>query len=355
MKPSYYLAVISVLVLGMTVASCSGTPKVRYDKVSNLQNTVIGEGYAWGDDAERKATEAAVLEATVLSVPRSVEFNFLKVDGYEMLKTEKVEYGETKILTTEKLPDGGVRVTVEGKRSSESMRAMRFMTAAHFSITSRLPTFRERVEQVNRRLFDRAMKHFAKRNYGEVPEKLKGNFTFFNIERQDNGTSKMVAKVSVFAGTGKGALTKQEKGMVLMNAWRAQCANGKGEKASPVFQKAIDVYPSSAFYEEYAMFEMSQNRFENAIRALTRATKINPQEVKYYKILYQLYKKTDNQPKMEAMQTQLEELEAWDENPGEDITSGFRYHTKIKWSDGGNENEKEGMIHFRDADIEEDE
>ena len=355
MKPSYYLTMISVLMLGVTIASCSGTPKVRYNKVSNLQNTVIGEGYAWGDDAEQKATAAAVLEATVLSVPRSVEFNFLKVDGYEMFKTEKVEYTETKILATEKLPDGGVRVTVEGKRSSQSMRAMRFMNAAHFTITSRLPTFKERVEQINLRLFDKALKHFAIRNYGEVPEKLKGNFTFFKIERQDDGISKMEAKVCVFAGTGKGALTKQEKGMVLMNAWRAQCANGKGEKASPVFQKAIKIYPNSAFNEEYAMFEMSQNRFKNAINALTEATKISPHEVKYYKILYQLYKKTENQPKMDTMQAQLEELEAWDENPGEDITSGFRYRTKIKWSDGSNENEKEGMIHFRDADLEEDE
>ncbi|RJO66618.1 MAG: hypothetical protein C4523_11885, partial [Myxococcales bacterium] len=290
-------------------------------------------------------------EALALSVPRSIEFTYFRVGPYMMFKTEKVESAEIKIVETKQLPDGGYVALAQAARSSEAQRWMKFKTAAVFEVECEGETLRERYQRCETSIYDRAMQVFAVRKFGELPEKLKGNYTFFFLDREDDGKDEMTAKVMVFVGfLGSGKLEPEEKGMVLMNAWRNAVARGAGGLGAAIYKQAIKAYPNATYAKEFGLYEFSQNRLDNAIMAINDAIKIAPYEVEYLKILYQIYKKKNDQGKMDELQKKLQELESWDENPGEDITGAFQYKSKITWTERGDEKTPSGIIQFREMD-----
>ncbi len=341
--------VLPLLILGL-FAGCAYTPKVEFAK-ANAEKTVVGVGYGWGEKAEEKARTAAINETTVLAVPRSIEFTYLRVGPYTMFKTDKVDEADLTLGDPEKLPDGGIKITATAPRSTESLRAMQFMTVAHFEVACEGDTFKARLKKCNGLMYERAMSASATRKFGTVPEKIRGNFTFFDIDRQDNGKSKMTVKAKAFVGfLGTGKLDASEKSMVLMNAWRRTCASGNGDKASPIFRQAYKANPNARQAMEYALFEMKENRLKNAIWATKAAIKINPHELDYVKVLYQLYKQTGDTASMNKIQDKLVELEAWEENPGADITTGLSYKQTIRWTSGEEESNSSGMINFREVD-----
>ena len=345
--------ILSVALFAALLLTCGCSKKVRVEiKQIKAKPEVEVTGYGWGDMGEEQAIKAARLEATSLAIPRSMEFTFLQVPPYSLFKTEKVEYTNVEIAETEQLPDveGTWVAKATARRSNATLQAMRHMRVISFNLTCKAETFEERVAECNSRLYETAMIESAKKHFGKFPEKMRGNFTFFYINREDNGKDSLKLETAVFVGfLGAGEITREERSTVLTNAWNNAVKNGQGAQAAPIYRMAFEAYPNSAFAKEFALFEMSENRLDNAILALNDAIKLNPHDLELVKILYQLYKKQGDTAMMDKIEDKLVELEAWEENPGADITNTFKYRYKVKWTEEG-ESEPSGMIHFREID-----
>jgi len=351
-KHTLVIILVMITAAGMLLA-CGGKTKVEFKSKQVVAPKIIGIGYGFGDGAEKKAREAAVFEATAQCDPRSIHFDYLRVDSYTMFKMDKVGSCDINIVKTEKLDNGGVMVVAEALRTREALKNMRFMTTVNFTLNCKGDKLRRRAEKCNSLIYEKALTHFAQKQYDSVPEKMKGNFTFFLIDKMDDG-KKMTVNVSAYVGLAKGKLDKAEKSMVLMNAWRSQCALGNGDSAAPIFAKAMKLTPNATYAEEYAVFELSRNNLKVARKGIKKAIKLSPYESKYLKILYQIEKQSGNEAGMAEVQKSLEEMEAWEDNPGADLTNNFQYRTKVRWEEGGKQ-DSGGMIHFREATDEDDE
>ncbi len=344
------LTAVFVAVLATAFIGCSGVPKVEYKKIRPFPQ-VFTKGYGWGENAEEIATHQALLEAAALTKPRAIEFTYLRVGPYEMFKTEQVEEIDAKVLGAKALQDGGMVATVQTNRDQEALREMKYMVSANFKHVCKAPTFRARHEKCQGEIYERAMKEFAVRKFGKVPEKLLGNYTFFVLNREDDGKKTLTLNVAVVVGfLGTGKLSKDEKGMVLMNAWRSACASGAGQRATPIFKQVMATNPSAEFAKEYAAFEMAAKRYNNSIAAMRKAIKMNPHDLENYKVLYQLYKQKGDSASMAKVEQKLVEMEAWEENPGADITSTLQYKQRVRWTEAGDERSPSGLIQFREVD-----
>jgi hypothetical protein len=336
------------LALTLTAIACSSRPEVVFQRGGYLSEEVTGVGIAWGDKAREKATKEAIAEATAKALPRALEFTYLRVDQYVMFRTTLAERAKTEVVSTETLPDGGVKVVAKAVRGSQSMTAMRHMQTANITFTCQGETYRERWEACEALIYSSALEAYAMRNYNKVPEKMRGNFTFFEITREDNG-KKMVVNAISFVGMGAGQLEPRERGMVLMNAWRRMAQAGKGEESIELYKRAFEAYPNANIAEEFALFEMNQNRLNYAAWAIRQAIKLNPYEMRYMKMLYEIYKKQGDTVRMAKLQKELEELEAWEDDMGEDITSTATFSTEIRWTNSQGETEEEGTVRFQDS------
>ena len=349
-----------LLAMLLLASACSGTPKYVFKK-SRVLPPIMATGYGWGDKAEEKAKREAEKLATAMVIPNSLEFNYLQVDSYSMFKIKKVDYTDIKILKTQQLEDGGYSAIAQGQRSNQVIKDMRFKRPLHFEVECEGETFAERTQSCTGQFLQKAAMLTALNRFKEIPKKMRGGFTLYSMERIDDGKDEQVLKAVVFVGIkGKGDLEPEERAMVLMNAWHNTVAHDQNVDATALYQKAmatmkkmIGYVPAANFAREYALFEMSHNRLQNAIAGIKDALLINPHEMEYNKILYQLYKKSGNKAKMEEIQKHLQQLEMWEENVGADITGGFKFRQKIKWVEGGEEQDPDGMIHFQEMDEEE--
>lgn len=349
-KHKLMMVVLTVLIVCFMLA-CMGKTKVEFKSKQIVNPTVTGLGYAWGKDAEKNAREAAIFEATAQCDPRSIMFDYLRVDGYTMFKMNKNGSCDINITNTEKLPGGGFKVTAEALRSSEAVKDMRFMTTVNFTLNCKGETLKERATKCNAMIYEKSLTSFAEKKYGTVPEKMKGNFTFFLIDKQDDG-KKMTANVSAFVGLAQGKLSKEEKSMVLMNAWRSSCKNGVG--ADGIFYKAYKLTPNANYAEEFALSKIKKKDWKTARKVIKRAIKMSPYESRYLKILYKIEQEDGDELAMEKVQKKLEEMKAWEQDSGADITSTLHYSTSVRWEEGGTE-DTTGTVMFRQATDEDDE
>lgn len=341
--------VIAVVALALGALACSSGPKVVFQQGSYLAEQVTGVGVAWGPGARERAEKHATEEALSKALPRAMEFTYLRADQYTLFRTTLKNKIPVTVTSTETLPDGGVKVQVKAARGTESMRAMRHMLTANITLTCKGETYRERWEQCETRIYSTAMEVYAKRNFRTVPEKMRGNFTFFEIEREDNDRNRMTVNMIVFVGMARGDIEPREKGMVYMNAWRMATRAGKGQESVALYSKAQEASPNAAYAEEFALFELSENRLNNAAWAIRQAMKLRPYELRYTRMLYDVYRRMGDTQQMAKVRQELEELEAWTEDMGSDIGSSITFSTEIRWTNPDGQVDEEGTIRFQDA------
>ncbi len=342
------LGLIAVLLMS---ASCSAKPKALFVQ-KNATAVVKGYGYAWGENAEEQAKELALKEAMVIADPNSVHFTYMHEEPYTIFRTRETANAEAKIVGVQETPDGGFMAVAEATRSGNAMKKIMYTRYADITVVDKSPTLQERLTNAYTLAVEEAIKQSAVYKYNAVPAKMRGDLTFHSIERQDNGRV-LKLRMLVYVGfVGQGKLSSEEKAMVYMNAWRQACTHNKGEMAKILYEKAVRFFPSAAYHEEFAAWAISKNRLRDAVTALEAANRQDQYSVKYLSKLYQLYKKLGDTAKAQAAEAKLIELEAFDDNIGADLSSGFEYKSKIKWEEQGND-QPEGMIYFRDITDEE--
>jgi|GEM_PF-3975070 len=342
------LGLIAVLVMAM---SCSAKPKAVFVQ-RNATAIVKGYGYAWGENAEEQAKELALKEAAMIADPNSVHYTYMHEEPYTIFRTRDTSKAEAKIVGVQETADGGFMAIAEANRSGNALKKIMYTRYADITIVEKSLTLKDRLNNAYTMAVEEAIKQSAMYKYDKVPAKMRGDLTFHSIERLDNGKT-LKLRMMVYVGfVGQGDLSKEEKAMVYMNAWRQACIHNKGEMAKVLYEKAIKFSPNADYYEEFAAWAIANKHLRDAVTALEAANRENQYSVKYLSKLYQLYKTLGDTGKAQAAEAKLIELEAFDDNIGADISSGFEYKSKVKWEEQGND-QPEGMIYFRDISDEE--
>ncbi len=345
-------SLLGLVLLLALLASCASNPKATFVKLKST-SVVKGVGYSWGEDAEKNAKKNALKEASAIAQPSSIEFTYMQEGPYTIFRTKEIDQSPAEIISTKQLDDGGYMAIAKANRTGKALKKVQYTRFADITVEDKSEKFQSRALNSYALALEEAITQSAEYKYGKVPPKMKGQLTFHSISRMDDG-KKMRLRMAVYVGfIGQGSLSKQERAMVYMNAWRQACCKSRGEIASVLYEKAVLIYPNADYYEEFASWAIVNDHLKQAIVALEKANNKNPYNIKYLKKLYQLYSLVGYNKKAKTAEAKLIELEAFEENLGTDLSEGLRYHSKIRWSTDGEEEDPEGTIHFTDVDDEE--